>query len=303
MLRPGVLTALALNRVVPPMSMHREFSQARRNVRGYQAWEYEEASRVCVDFGPYWDIHNKSILDVGCGLGGKPSYYVDHGATSVTAIDIQPRSVRSTRTLARARDQDDAIQAIVADGAHIPFTDDQFDIVISINVLEHVDDPFATLAECQRVLRPGGVILLHFPPFYGPWGAHLEGWINYPWPHLLFSDKTLLNAADRVEARRRLDPDYIPIAQVDWSSYECLPNLNRLTVRQFKAMIRTLNLREIRCHMLPWGRHFLPRKGRIGSGLLDLLRWLAHCSLLREMLTTKIACVLTKVSRSSVNPC
>ncbi len=42
------------------------------------------------------------------------------------------------------------------DGTHLPFPDASFDRVFSSNVLEHVRDLPATLAECRRVLRPGG---------------------------------------------------------------------------------------------------------------------------------------------------
>lgn len=274
--------------------MHRELDRAKRNVRDYQAWEYEEAERISEDFEPCWDMRGKHVLEIGCGLGGMLPFFFDQGAASVTTIDIQLRAVRTSHTLASTTGLSGVIRLAAADGARLPFQDDQFDTIISINVLEHVDDPLTTLAECQRVSRPGGLIFLYFPPFYSPWGPHLEGWINYPWPHLLFSDKTLLEAASRVEAARRLNSDYVPTAQVDWDKHDALPNLNRLTLRQFQAMIRALNLKLVQRRMLPVGRHFLKRRGRVAGGMLRALHWLAYRPLLREVITTKVAYVLTK---------
>jgi SAM-dependent methyltransferase len=51
------------------------------------------------------------------------------------------------------------------DGKHLPYPDASFDIVGSINVLEHVDDPAAFLNELLRVLKPGGHLITACPNF------------------------------------------------------------------------------------------------------------------------------------------
>jgi SAM-dependent methyltransferase len=45
----------------------------------------------------------------------------------------------------------------------LPFLDESFEAVISLNVLEHVDDPFLAAAEIRRVLRPGGMLYVDVP--------------------------------------------------------------------------------------------------------------------------------------------
>ena len=46
-----------------------------------------------------------------------------------------------------------------AGGEHLPFADRMFDAVVLADVIEHVDDVTATLAEVRRVLRPGGRVV------------------------------------------------------------------------------------------------------------------------------------------------
>ena len=166
----------------------------------------------------------------------------------------------------------ESVRPNLADAARLPFADNSFDVIISINVFEHIDDPYTTLLECKRVLRPDGLMFLHFPPFFSPWGAHLEGWINFPWPHVFFPDRVLIEAARQIDLEHRQNENYIPPAQVEWSKLSRLPELNRVTAAQFARLVAMVGLRVIRCEMLPFGRHFLTNKGLWAAGLLMLLR-------------------------------
>jgi len=62
----------------------------------------------------------------------------------------------------------------------LPVADGGVDVCFSSNVLEHVPDPAAMLAEMIRVTRPGGVIYLAFTNWYSPWGGHEMA----PWHYL-----------------------------------------------------------------------------------------------------------------------
>jgi len=52
--------------------------------------------------------------------------------------------------------------------ASLPFSDEQFDVVAMYQVLEHIDDPPKALAECRRVLRPGGRLVVVGPNLESP---------------------------------------------------------------------------------------------------------------------------------------
>lgn len=85
------------------------------------------------------------VLEFGAGTGEQARMLADHGF-DVVAIDM-PDS-----TYARHRN----FPVHDYDGRRIPLGDQSVDAVFSSNVLEHVEDFSATLAEFRRVLRPGG---------------------------------------------------------------------------------------------------------------------------------------------------
>lgn len=268
----GVQLVLSINELFPLSPNLVEIDGAKETVVDYQQWEQSELEKIAKTFGTHWNLEGKDVLDVGCGLGGKVLPYLEAGARSVTGLDLRSHSLQSAKTLVTtAHKTDDSVRFLLADAAAVPCPDNSFDVIISINVLEHVDNLYAVLRECNRLLRPGGVMLLHFPPFYSAWGAHLEGWINFPWPHLFFSDKVLIKAASMIEQRKRQNRHYIPTAQVQWERLQRLPELNRVTAYQFIHLINALNLDVRSMEMLPFGYHYF---SRTFGPLRHLRKWL-----------------------------
>ena len=97
-------------------------------------------------------IQGARVLDVGAGLGGLTAELAARGAI-VTAVEPGAlwRSIVSARVHPAAH-----VAVIGAIGEQLPFRPDSFDLVISLQVLEHVHDPQRVIAEVFRVLRPGG---------------------------------------------------------------------------------------------------------------------------------------------------
>jgi len=287
----AVKVILALNSLVPSTQIHQNLAEAKGTVADYQDWELDEIQRIYGEFGPHSGLRDKLVLDVGCGLGGKLRFYAKEGAARVVGVDLRFQSALAAAQLAES---DSSITSTaVADGARLPFADNSFDLVVSVNVLEHVADPEAMLDECRRVLRYRGRLLLHFPPFYSPWGPHLDGWVNFPWPHLFFSERDLVQAAAQVEAQKHLNDRFIPAAQVQWDGLEKLPELNRLTIRQFQSLVAAKWPQGTQLLLLPFGRHAL-LKNSLGRLLLRVLYALARLPLLNEIIVTKIACTMIK---------
>lgn len=101
-----------------------------------------------VAFDAVAEARPKRVLDVGCGLGQLAERFAKELDADVQAIDTSARMV----ALTRAR----GIDAQEADAEQLPYADGEFDCVFAGWVLYHVPDLERALAECARVLRPGG---------------------------------------------------------------------------------------------------------------------------------------------------
>ena len=94
-----------------------------------------------------------TLLDLGAGRGFRPAMDFRGLASHICGVDPDP-CVLENACLDEAK---------VLDSATLPYPDDTFDIVVSDNVLEHLDDPAKVFAEVSRVLKPGGRFLAKTP--------------------------------------------------------------------------------------------------------------------------------------------
>lgn len=293
MIRVLVFLILAINRLCPVPVNLREIDRAKASVHSYQEWEQEELTRLLPEFGAAFDLAEKTVLDIGCGLGGKTAQYAGMGAEAVFGLDLRLHSLTAARDFCAGQGLMHT-GFVCTDAGKMALPNNSIDAIVSVNAFEHIDDLYDTLVECRRVIKPGGQIFLHFPPFYSPWGAHLEGWVNFPWPHVVFPDKALLQAAATVEAQRQRNDTFIPTAQVNWAAHERLPELNRVTAYDFFHLVEVAELEVAHVRMLPLGRHYFLRRGLPGRVMLALLNMSVQLPLLREVITTKMVIRLTK---------
>ena len=131
------------------------------------AWMYETVvapavylSRHAIDerFLPHLP-QNAHILDVGCG-GGKFTKYIADQRPDATIIGIdlsKPQLARASKLL---RGYGDRVRIESGDATQLSFPDATFDGVISYGSIKHWTSQDAGLAECLRVLKPGGPLLV-----------------------------------------------------------------------------------------------------------------------------------------------
>ncbi|HPG40618.1 MAG TPA: class I SAM-dependent methyltransferase [bacterium] len=102
----------------------------------------------------------KTVLDAACGLGFG-SYLLAHKAAQVTGVEI----VAQVIDYARSNYKKDNMQFIHADATSLDFADHSFDLVVSLETFEHIprDKAGKFLNELQRVLKPGGILVLSTP--------------------------------------------------------------------------------------------------------------------------------------------
>jgi len=100
------------------------------------------------------------ILEIGCGAGAMLKD-LEHFGTTV-GMDIAEAAPQYWR--------ERGLKSVsLADATALPYGDAQFDIVISVDVLEHVDDDGKAIREMHRVCRPGGKLIVTVPAFKFLW--------------------------------------------------------------------------------------------------------------------------------------
>lgn len=96
------------------------------------------------------------ILDVGCGAGFLTNKLALEDF-DITGVDLSQESLN----VAQRFDTTKKVQYILSDARKLPFPDGTFDVVTTLDFLEHVDDPELVVAECARVLKKGGLFFYH----------------------------------------------------------------------------------------------------------------------------------------------
>lgn len=105
-------------------------------------------------------LHPERVLDAGCGEGETIARLGDALGQRVSAIDILEECVTFT---SRRHPHVDAAQGSVYE---LPFEDGAFDLVLSLEVLEHLKSPAAALRELNRVTRGGLVLSVPYEPYF-----------------------------------------------------------------------------------------------------------------------------------------
>lgn len=158
---------------------------------------YEPEPRLLAAIDRALDAH-ADVLDIGCGSGNSYARAVARGARSYVGVDVSDAAVEA----ARASGLD---ARVIDDAAELPFEDGSFDVVLCVEVLEHLFSPDRAAAEIRRVLRPGGRLVASSPNvaywrlranlafgLWNPLGDELS--IEQPWrdPHIRFFTPTTM---------------------------------------------------------------------------------------------------------------
>jgi SAM-dependent methyltransferase len=126
---------------------------------------------LTVDLGRLGVGRDDLVLDLGCG-SGRHAFAVHRGGAHVVALDRDGGEVTGAGAmLAAMREVGEAPTgalgcAVRGDALALPFPDERFDRVIAAEVLEHVGDDRAVIAELARVLRPGGTLAVTVPRWW-----------------------------------------------------------------------------------------------------------------------------------------
>lgn len=222
----------------------------RRSVRLFRSFLTEQADpdgfyRLIADdalalVGKHTSLTGKLVADFGGGPGYYTKAFRSAGARTVL-VDADPAEL----TLRGPADP----AAVVARVEASPLADESVDIAFSSNLLEHVPDFDAACDAMARVVRPGGLLVLSYTVWFGPWGGHETS----PW-HYLGGRR----AAERYRRRTGTPPKNVYGANMfaahardglRWSSaradFEVLEERPRYLPPRARAVLRVPAAREL----------------------------------------------------------
>jgi SAM-dependent methyltransferase len=162
----------------------------RRSVRLLSEFRYEQsdparfygalAADTAAMVGDLWrnfrggSVVGRTLLDVGGGPGYFAAAFSDAGVHYL-GVEPDPAEMHGSRTELASS----AGAFVRASGMALPFADNSVDICLSSNVAEHVPRPWQLGSEMLRVTRPGGLAVLSYTVWLGPFGGHEMGLTHY----------------------------------------------------------------------------------------------------------------------------
>jgi len=157
------------------------------------------------------DLAGQRTLEIGCGNGYEVWHIGEHLAADAYGVDVVEYGVWKDLEGERVHY---ARADMTTDN---PYGPDFFDRIYSFAVWEHVAHPYKMLEETYRVLKPGGLCWMRANLYPGPMASHRYRDINFPWPHLLFSED-VIKEWDRKHGHEHIGPAWVN--RLSWYHYQ-----------------------------------------------------------------------------------
>lgn len=139
-------------------SLLASFPKEQRDPEEFYTNLAEDTAELITQFTP---LMGTRVLDVGGGPGFFVNAFAKRGAWYLGVDPFEKAHVR-------------------ASGHALPFADNTFDIAYSSNVVEHIQNPWDMCEEMLRVTKPGGLTIVSYTIWLGPFGGHETGlWQHY----------------------------------------------------------------------------------------------------------------------------
>jgi SAM-dependent methyltransferase len=242
-------------------SSHDDYSCYRGNALALVKSEYPNFLEL---------VTRKRVVDFGCGQGHQSIALVTEADCFVCGVDTNSKTLH--KAIAMAGDKSipgDRLRFCTSMPAELRGT---FDVVISQDSMEHFPDPAAVLDEMKALIKEDGRLLITFgPPWFAPYGSHMNFFCRLPWINILFSEKTVM----KVRSLFRNDgaARYVEVES----------GLNKMTVAKFEKLVADSGLVietiEYKC--------------------VKRLNFTASIPLMRELFINHVSCILVKPRRSA----
>ena len=132
-------------------------------------WWYVARRKIVFDwvFRTLADYPAARMLDIGCGTGFNMEQMRARCGGQVVGLDLSTDAL----TFCRSRNLPGLVGG---DSTCSPFRSASFDVIMALDLIEHLDDDQVALREFARLLRPGGALIIFAPAFNFLWGLQDE---------------------------------------------------------------------------------------------------------------------------------
>jgi ubiquinone/menaquinone biosynthesis C-methylase UbiE len=145
--------------------------------RSQRVADYAEKMLRLAGFAP-----GQSYLDFGCGNGAAAIRLASKLSLKVTGVDVDPEQIEAAR---ERSGQAENVRFLAADGAQLPFSDNEFDFVATHMVTHHIPDWQNALHQMLRVLKPSGYLIYKdfaLPKWVASLGKNISKSLGYLTP-------------------------------------------------------------------------------------------------------------------------
>lgn len=189
-------------------------------------------------------LEGKIALDLGCFTGGRGiAWHERYNLKHLSGIDVKQVFIDAANQFVSDRKVDAEYKLGISES--LPYKDESFDVILSLDVFEHVQNLGETLKECHRVLKKGGRLFLVFPGYYQPLEHHLSYVTRTPFLQYCFSGQTLIKAYNEIVDERGEQAYWYKRSSPDLEPWEKCNTINGTTVSQFNSLIKELNWRVV----------------------------------------------------------
>ena len=132
-------------------------------------WWYVARRKIILDwvFRALSDCSMPYVLDIGCGTGFNVEILRASGYSYVVGLDMSAEAL----SLCRSRNLP---YLVCGDGTRLPLCHESFDVIMALDLIEHLNDDVQALRECSRLLKPNGSLIIFVPAFNFLWGLQDE---------------------------------------------------------------------------------------------------------------------------------
>lgn len=182
----------------------------------YFEYQFQSTERMQRRFMTDFAFKGAVVLDLGCGLGGRAPYWLQHGAKRVLCVDINRQELAAGQAILAARFPDLRHRVAFLHPEDMD-AQERADVSIVFDVFEHLRDPAQVLLDAYDWLKPGGKMWIGSIGWYNYMASHCHSHIPIYWSQLIFSQAAMIRTIRKVIRGK----DYTP------NVWEMLEGLNR----------------------------------------------------------------------------